>query len=44
VQPEIWLAYYASDEERQAWHEETGQKLPFKADPPYPRRMPRRPG
>lgn len=44
AQPEIWLTYYASDEERQAWHEETGQKLPTKADPPYPRRMPRRPG
>jgi hypothetical protein len=44
AQPEIWLTYYASDEERQAWHEETGQKLPAKADPPYPRRMPRRPG
>jgi hypothetical protein len=44
AQPEIWLTYYASDEERQAWREETGQKLPAKADPPYPRRMPRRPG
>jgi hypothetical protein len=44
AQPEIWLTYYASDEERQAWREETGQKLPPKADPPFPRRMPRRPG
>jgi hypothetical protein len=44
TQPEIWLTYYASDEERQIWAEETGQSLPAKATPPYPRRMPRRPG
>ena len=44
VQPEIWLTYYASDEERRMFAEGTGQKLPPKALPPYPRRMPRRPG
>jgi hypothetical protein len=43
AQPEVWLMYYASDEEREAWAEETGQPLPAKQKPPYPRRMPRRP-
>jgi hypothetical protein len=42
-EPDIWLRYYASDEERQAWREETGQALPPQAKPPFPRRMPRRP-
>lgn len=44
AQPEVWLTYYASDDERETWAEETGQQLPAKATPPYPRRMPRRPG
>jgi hypothetical protein len=44
AQPEIWLTYYASDDERETWTEETGQPLPAKAVPEYPRRMPRRPG
>ena len=43
TQPEIWLAYYASDEERETWTEETGQPLPPRARPPHVRRMPRRP-
>jgi hypothetical protein len=43
MQPEIWLMYYASDEEREGWAEETGQELPAKQKPPHPRRMPRRP-
>ena len=43
AQPETWLAYYASDEEREAWAAETGQSLPLRRKPPYPRRMPRRP-
>ena len=42
-QPEIWLAYYASDDERELWASETGQPLPPRHQPPYPRRMPRRP-
>jgi len=41
--PEVWLMYYASDDERQMWAEETGQPLPAQASPPYPRKMPRRP-
>jgi hypothetical protein len=43
AQPEIWLSYYASDEEREVWAAETGQPLPPHGKPPYPRRMPRRP-
>ena len=41
--PEIWLRYYASDEERAAWAEESNLPLPNAESPPYPRRMPRRP-
>jgi len=43
AQPETWLTYYASDEEREMWAIENGQPLPPRRDPPYPRRMPRRP-
>ena len=43
TQPEIWLTYYASDEERDLWSSETGQPLPDRRQPPYPRKMPRRP-
>ena len=39
---ELWLRYYASDEEREAWSEETGFTLPPSEKPPYPRKMPRR--
>jgi hypothetical protein len=42
-QPEIWLAYYATDDEREMWAGETGQPLPPRCPPPHPRRMPRRP-
>jgi hypothetical protein len=41
-EPEVWLTYYASDEERDAWADETGLPLPPQLPPPYPRRMPRR--
>jgi hypothetical protein len=41
--PEIWLRYYATREERAAWSLETGLPLPPSETPPYPRRMPRRP-
>jgi hypothetical protein len=43
AEPEIWLCYYASEEERDAWADETGQPLPAQQVPPYPRKMPRRP-
>lgn len=42
-EPETWLRYYASPEERQAWAAETGLTPPPAEKPPYPRRMPRRP-
>ncbi len=41
-QPETWLRYYASQEERETWAEETGQELPPAEFPPHPRVMPRR--
>jgi hypothetical protein len=43
AQPEIWLAFYASDEEREIWASETDLPLPPRRTPPHPRRMPRRP-
>ncbi len=41
--PTLWLRYYASEEERQAWAEETGEFLPALEDPPYERKLPRAP-
>lgn len=41
--PRLWLRYYATDEERQLWQEETGGVLPPSEPPPFPREMPRRP-
>lgn len=43
AQPEVWLAIYASDDERESWAAETGMPLPPRSKPPHPRRMPRRP-
>ena len=40
--PDTWLRYYASEEEREAWAAETGQTLPPMEQPPFPRKMPRR--
>jgi hypothetical protein len=40
--PEAWLRYYATREEREAWQEETQGCLPPSEPPPFPRRMPRR--
>ncbi|MGD9126922.1 MAG: hypothetical protein PVH19_06040 [Planctomycetia bacterium] len=39
--PEIWLTYYASEEERDAWAEAYHLPLPERADPPHPRQLPR---
>jgi hypothetical protein len=38
--PEVWLRYYATDEERTMWSEEQQEELPAVESPPYPRRMP----
>ncbi len=40
---ETWLRYYASEEEREGWSEETGSDLPPVEEPPFVRKMPRRP-
>ena len=39
--PESWLRYYATEEERQAWPEDIGQTLPSAESPPFPRKLPR---
>lgn len=41
-EPDIWLRYYASDEEREAWAEQTGEALVPAERPPHKRKMPRR--
>ncbi len=41
--PEIWLKYYASEDDRKRWQADTGGRLPAPQDPPHPRQMPRRP-
>jgi hypothetical protein len=41
--PEIWLTYYATEEERQFWAKENCQPPPPARKPPYPRKMPCRP-
>jgi hypothetical protein len=38
--PEVWLRYYASDEEREEWADSYEQPLPPKAELPYPRELP----
>lgn len=41
--PEIWLRYYASLEERESWAGDLPGPLPEHEDPPHPRALPRRP-
>jgi hypothetical protein len=43
LNPETWLKYYASQEDRRSWAEETGLPLPPAMQPPFPRKMPSRP-
>ncbi|HLA84476.1 MAG TPA: hypothetical protein VJL29_06760 [Thermoguttaceae bacterium] len=38
--PEIWLRYYATEEDREMWAETYHLPLPEQADPPYPRNLP----
>lgn len=40
--PEIWLRYYATPEEREGWAE-GGEELPPSEPPPFPRDLPREP-
>lgn len=37
---ELWLRYYATDDERREWSIESGQAPPARERPPFPRRMP----
>ena len=39
--PETWLRYYATDEEREVWANETGQDLPERAEAPHRRSLPK---
>ena len=41
--PEIWLRYYATEEERIMWSDSYRQPLPPTGEPPYPRSLPRDP-
>jgi len=41
--PEMWLQYYATDQERDDWAETYRQPLPPTAPLPYPRTLPREP-
>ena len=41
--PEIWLRYYATEEERLLWAEDFEGPLPPHEDPPFPRDLPRAP-
>jgi hypothetical protein len=41
--PDVWLRYYAGEEDRQAWSENYRQPLPPKLDAPYPRQLPQDP-
>jgi len=41
--PEIWLRYYATEEDRMNWLETADAPLPPSEPPPYPRQVPRRP-
>jgi hypothetical protein len=39
-EPETWLRYYATEDERSLWQEETGELLPTAEAPPFPRTIP----
>jgi hypothetical protein len=39
--PDVWLRYYATDEERDAWAETYHLTPPAPSVPPYPRQLPR---
>ncbi|HEX7378273.1 MAG TPA: hypothetical protein VF278_14240 [Pirellulales bacterium] len=41
-EPETWLRFYASEEEREHWAA-SGEPLPPSDPPPYPRQLPRQP-
>ncbi|HEY2882946.1 MAG TPA: hypothetical protein VGJ15_10940, partial [Pirellulales bacterium] len=38
---QLWLRYYATEEDRQQWSGDFGNELPPHEDPPYRRNLPR---
>ena len=40
---DVWLRYYATEEERIGWASESGERLPPAEMPPHPRKVPRGP-
>ena len=40
MEEENWLRYYATELDREMWHEETGLRLPPAENMPYPRKLP----
>lgn len=41
--PDIWLRYYATEQDRADWADDLPSPLPEHEDPPYPRQLPRHP-
>ena len=41
--PDVWLRYYATEQEREDWAETYRQPLPPVIPPPYPRQLPKEP-
>jgi hypothetical protein len=41
--PDLWLQYYASEQDREDWTDMYRQPLPPRLKPPFPRRLPREP-
>ena len=41
--PEIYLRYYASDQERLEWEDEHGYPPPQRIRAPFPRQLPKKP-
>lgn len=41
--PEVWLRYYANQEDREHWALEFEEEVPPSEEPPFPRRLPREP-
>jgi hypothetical protein len=40
---QLWLRYYASEEDREQWAEDFGSELPPHEEPPHPRNLPHAP-
>ena len=40
VDEESWLRFYATEDDRRAWHDETGLRLPPRERLPFPRKLP----